>query len=126
MSVILLIEDSPIDKQRVVSGLEQVGYTMYSVDNGQQGLNYLTSCNEDSPIPDVIITDIVMPEVNGFQFLRSIKQQQPFNQIPVIVTSIKSEPNDISWATRQGANAFMAKPVDIDELIIKVRQNLSK
>ena len=90
----------------------------------QQGHNVIMACDGDeavrkakSELPDLIIMDIVMPGLNGFQATRAITNDESTWHIPVILLTSKDMDSDRIWALRQGATAFMNKPLDHARLV---------
>ena len=71
--------------------------------------------------PDLILLDIVMPGKSGFQFARQISKTPEFADIPIILCSSKSQESDVSWGMRQGAKAYVTKPINPADLINKIR-----
>ena len=124
MSVILLIDDSSSDRNFITDSLESIGFTVKAVSNGQLALDYLNNQLGNDQFPDLIVTDVVMPEINGYQLIRLLKQQPETQHIPIVVVSIKNQPNDIKWSLLLGATAFVSKPIDVEVLIRTIRTNL--
>ncbi len=126
MSVILMIDDSFSDRNFIANHLESIGFKVETVSNGQLALDYLNDKLSNNQLPDLILTDVVMPEINGYQLIRTLKQQPDKQHIPIIVVSSKNQPNDIKWSLRLGATAFVSKPIDVDALANAIRANLKK
>jgi twitching motility two-component system response regulator PilH len=72
-------------------------------------------------MPDLVLMDVVMPGLNGFQATRSITKDDATKHIPVIICSTKDQETDRVWGIRQGAKDYITKPVDKDELLKKIR-----
>lgn len=111
---ILLIEDNPDDADLVKRVLQKNNYDKYllHVNNGEEALHYLFS--DDSHFPVLIIADLKMPLVNGFEFLKKIKSDPKRKMIPVVVLTSSQEDKDILDAYRLGVNAFIVKPMDFN------------
>jgi len=104
---ILIIDDSPMEVSRFESILQSKGYTTHSINNAESGI--VEARNSQ---PDLILMDVVMGGMNGFQATRKITQQPETKDIPVIIVSTKDQATDRVWAQRQGAKAYITKPVD--------------
>jgi twitching motility two-component system response regulator PilH len=75
--------------------------------------------------PDAVLMDIVMPGLNGFQATRQLSKDPETNHIPVIMVTTKDQETDMVWATRQGAKAYITKPVDEQKLILTLKNVLA-
>lgn len=116
MAKILVIDDSPVEMTRFREILSKYGFDMIEAYNGQDG--YIKAVQE---LPDVILMDIVMPEMNGFQATRKITRDKATAHIPVIIASTKDQETDRVWGKRQGAKEYLTKPVSEDELMQVIR-----
>ncbi len=116
MSVVLIIEDSPTDAHVYQRALEAAGYQVLHAENAEVGVPMAKSAR-----PDVILMDIVMPGVNGFQATRELSRNESTRHIPVIMLSTKSQQTDRIWAMRQGASDYLVKPVPRPVLIDAVQ-----
>jgi twitching motility two-component system response regulator PilH len=96
--------------------LELMGHEVITAENGREGLNMAIAEQ-----PDVILMDIVMPDMNGFQATRQIARGTDTKHIPVIIVSSKNQETDKVWGQRQGAKGYITKPVDTNELISVLR-----
>lgn len=117
MKKILIVDDSVGMVRMIQTVLEKEGYKTVGVSDPSQVEKTI-----DTESPNLILLDVVMPERNGFQVCRSLKNSQAYKSIPVIVVSGKSTPSDRYWAQQQGANGYVAKPFDPDELLREVRR----
>jgi DNA-binding response OmpR family regulator len=118
---ILLIEDEVELQQNLKEILEYNGFSTLTADNGQEGLLKL-----DKHRVDLIICDIMMPLMNGFQFLRSIRSQSRFKYIPFIFLSAKASKEDKSKGFSEGANDYLVKPISSRTLLKAIDGILSK
>ncbi len=114
---ILIVDDSVGMVRMIQTVLEKEGYQTIGVSDPSQVEKTI-----DSEAPHLILLDVVMPERNGFQVCRSLKNSQAYKSIPVIVVSGKSTASDRYWAEQQGANGYVAKPFDPAELLREVRR----
>ncbi len=114
---ILLVEDSPTQACEVTETIRSFGFDVVSKLNGIEALKYLNDNIEH--LPDLIITDIVMPEMNGYEFCRIAKERFP--NTFVIVLTIKKTNDEIQKAFDAGAIEFIAKPLRKSELIMRIK-----
>jgi twitching motility two-component system response regulator PilH len=114
---ILIVDDSVGMVRMIQSVLEKEGYKAIGISDPSQVEKTI-----DSEAQSLILLDVVMPERNGFQVCRALKNSQAYKSIPVIVVSGKSTPSDRYWAEQQGANGYVAKPFDPAELLREVRR----
>ncbi len=120
MAKIVVIDDSQAAIAMVTPLLENAGHTVDSYDNGEN----LESKLEHN-IPDLIISDIVMPNRNGYAILRSLKRDEKFKDIPVILMSTKGEETDIRWGMRLGALDYVTKPFSEEDMLKAVNKALA-
>jgi DNA-binding response OmpR family regulator len=116
----LIIEDNSFMKA-LLGNLFSIHFEVFSVSNGYEALEWLYEGN----MPNVIISDIVMPEMDGFEFLKNIRGSTFFNSIPLVMLSGVDKSNDRIRCLQMGANDFVIKPFNPEELTIRV-QNLLK
>lgn len=103
---ILVVEDSPMTRSLIVSALEEVGdYTIIEAANGFQALRKLPEVS-----PDLVITDINMPDINGLEVVRFVKQSENFKHIPVIIVTTEGRDVDKERGLRLGADKYLVKP----------------
>lgn len=112
MIKVLVVDDSPTEMAFFREVLTKHGFDVLEAINGEEG------CNKAMQhLPDVILMDIVMPEMNGFQATRKITREPTTAHIPIIIVSTKNQETDRVWGKRQGAKEYLTKPIDEDELI---------
>jgi twitching motility two-component system response regulator PilH len=112
---ILLVDDSKTELHHLSDLLGKRGYAVRTAQNGEEAMRSLAD-----ETPDLILMDVVMPGLNGFQLTRSITRDPRFAQVPVIMCTSKSQETDRVWGLRQGARDYIVKPVDATELISKI------
>ncbi len=112
-SILVIDDDESI--RFILKHILQQDYIVETRENGYQGLIYLQEGN----IPDLIILDLVMPEVNGFEFLENIKKSNYFNSIPVIVLSAKENSEEKIKCLKLGADDYIVKPFNPEELRLR-------
>ncbi|HET7844250.1 MAG TPA: response regulator [Xanthomonadales bacterium] len=118
MAHILIVDDSPTDV-KVLSGiLERAGHHVSSAASAEAGIDLAKSAR-----PDLILMDVIMPGMNGFQATRSLSRDPETSEIPVIIVTTKGMETDRVWGLRQGAKDFIVKPVNEKDLIDRI-QNL--
>ena len=120
MAQILIVEDSQTDSMHFTQLLEKNGHNVITVENGELGVS-----TAQDILPDLVLMDIVMPGLNGFQATRQITRGDTTKHIPVIMITTKDQETDRVWAKRQGATAFLSKPVPEKVLLNTINQALS-
>ncbi|MDO4897461.1 MAG: response regulator [Moraxella sp.] len=116
---ILVVDDSPAEMARFREVLGKHDFEIIEAFNGEEG--YEKACEYK---PDLILMDIVMPEMNGFQATRKITRDELTKDIPVIIVSTKDQETDRVWGKRQGAREYIVKPISEDGLISIIRSVL--
>ncbi len=119
MAKILIVDDSPTQMANMIKIVESHGHKTVTATNGMEGVD-----KAKSELPDLILMDVVMPELNGFQATRKITKDPATQHIPVILVTTKDQDTDKVWGERQGAKAYLVKPVQENELISKVNELL--
>ena len=117
---ILVVDDSMTDFVYVKNILKHGGYNIVHAQSGKDGLEKARQL-----LPDCILMDVVMPEMNGFQATRALSRDFATANIPVIMLSTKSQKTDQVWAQRQGAADYVIKPADPRTLLTKLKSLLS-
>jgi twitching motility two-component system response regulator PilH len=112
---ILVVDDSATERHVLVTLLESKGYTIVTASNGEEGV-----AAAKRELPDLILMDVVMPGMNGYQATRTISRDDATKHIPVIMCTSKDQETDKIWGMRQGALDYMVKPVDADALLAKL------
>lgn len=120
MSRILIIDDSPTETFRFKEILAKHGYTTLEATNGADGVTLA-----QAELPDLILMDVVMPGVNGFQATRQISRAEKTKHIPIVIVSTKDQATDRVWGKRQGACDYLTKPVAEDNLISVIKQHIA-
>ncbi|EDZ66548.1 hypothetical protein NOC27_3228 [Nitrosococcus oceani AFC27] len=115
MTHILVVDDSSTESHAFRIMLEKKGFTVSFANNGLEGLTKAKALK-----PDLILMDVVMPQVNGFQATRKLKRDPETAGIPVIIISAKNQETDRVWGLRQGAKGYLSKPVSKEELFNKI------
>ena len=119
MSTILVVEDSPTQRQFILDVLKGSSLTVTVANDGIEALEQIQlSC------PDIVVLDVVMPRMNGYEVCRRLKTDPKTQGVPVIMCSSKGEEFDRYWGMRQGADAYIVKPFQPKELVGTVKQLL--
>jgi two-component system, chemotaxis family, response regulator PixH len=116
MVKILVVEDTPSEMQLMTLYLKDNGYQVISADNAKDGLELVTKEK-----PDVVITDVVMEGMNGFEFCRVLKKNPETEQIPVIACTSRSQNLDKIWGKKQGVDVYVTKPYSQEDIIDAVK-----
>ena len=120
MKRVLVVEDSKAEQRLIVGLLQSIGLEVILTDNGQAALKWLRKNGQ----PDLIITDIIMPNLTGLDLCRQIRNKLNFQEVPIIYCSQKNQKFDQFWALRQGGNAYLVKPYSPTDLLRKVKEFL--
>ena len=118
-SVVLIVDDSPTEMFALTGILKRNGFEVLSAQNADEGLNLARTQR-----PDLVLMDVVMPGLNGFQATRQLARDPDTSAIPVVMVSTKSQETDRVWAMRQGARGYLTKPIDERLLLQTIRQVL--
>lgn len=119
MTKILIIDDSPTETQLLSGMMEKNGFEVLTSENGADGIEVA-----QSQLPDLILMDVVMPGMNGFQATRKLTKTKETAHIPVIIITTKDQETDRIWGMRQGAKSFLTKPVNESKLISTINSLL--
>jgi twitching motility two-component system response regulator PilH len=112
---ILIVDDSPVERHILTELLTPKGYSITIATDGAQGVEAAKR-----ELPDLVIMDVVMPNMNGFQATRSLNRDEATRHIPVILCTTKNEETDKIWGMRQGAQDYVTKPIDGATLLAKI------
>jgi twitching motility two-component system response regulator PilH len=120
MTSILVVDDSPTEIHVLKTMLEKNGYSVLTASSGEEGVSKARQAK-----PDLVLMDVVMPGLNGFQATRQLANDAATSGIPVIVVTTKDQETDKVWAMRQGAKDYIVKPVKERDLLERVRALVS-
>ena len=112
---ILIVEDSPTQAKMLQHALEKHAFEVSKVGDGKEALHLLKTEQ-----PAIVISDIVMPEMNGYQLCKAIKADRALHRIPVVLLTTLSEPEDVIRGLECGADSFMIKPYDEHTLVSRI------
>ena len=117
--LILIVDDSPTDLRMLTSSLQNKGYRLITAVDGEEALEKAT--NEH---PNVVVLDVILPKKNGFQVCRQLKTSPETQDIKIIMVTSKAQDSDRFWGLKQGADEYMTKPFDTQELQTNVAKLL--
>jgi len=112
MARVLIIDDSPTETYKLTTMLEKNGHVVLTAENGETGVAIA-----QKERPDLVLMDVVMPGLNGFQATRQLSKLPETAHIPVIIVTTKDQQTDRVWGMRQGAKAYLAKPITAEVLM---------
>lgn len=112
---VLVVDDSPTERHFLGELLTKHGYQVLMAESGEEAVQKAKQLK-----PDLILMDVVMPGLNGFQTTRAITKDEETKDIPVIMCTSKGQETDKVWGMRQGARDYLVKPVNKDELLRKI------
>lgn len=121
MSKILIVDDSPTESHILSKMLESKGYQIVTAASGEAGVDVAKQ-----EMPDLVLMDVVMPGLNGFQATRQLKKDPTTAHIPVIIVTTKDQETDKIWGMRQGAKDYLTKPVEEANLISTIQAILGR
>lgn len=118
---VLVVDDSATDRQLVTSLLQKEGYSVEAAVDGEDALEKIAA----EP-PPLVVLDIILPRMNGYQVLRQLKSSPETRNIKVILVSSKSQDSDRYWGLKQGADDYIAKPYPDEALLNAVAKHLQQ
>ncbi|MBE9031878.1 response regulator [filamentous cyanobacterium LEGE 11480] len=121
MSVVLVVDDSATAREMLVAELQRCGFRVMAAADGMEAMEHI----KVAP-PALVITDLIMPRVNGYELCRNIKSDPRTQNVPVIMCSTKAEEFDRYWGMKQGADAYITKPYQPKDMINAVKYLLEE
>jgi twitching motility two-component system response regulator PilH len=119
MARILIVDDSPSQLVGLKRIVEKLGHQVVTAEDGSAGVEAAKR-----EVPDLILMDVVMPNLNGFQATRTISKDAKTSHIPIVLVTTKDQETDRVWGIRQGAKAYVTKPVNEGELVETINKLL--
>ncbi|WP_392533304.1 PleD family two-component system response regulator [Nostoc sp. C117] len=116
LGTILIVEDSPSELELMSHYLKESGYNVIKTTGAKEALEKAVLEK-----PDAIVTDVVMPEMSGFELCRSLRRNPITAKVPIVICSSKNHEIDRLWAMRQGADAYITKPYTRDHLLRTIK-----
>ena len=120
MARILIVDDSPSQLMGMKRIVEKLGHEALSAEDGVLGV---ALCKAE--LPDLVLMDVVMPNLNGFQATRALSRDETTKHIPIVLVTTKDQETDKVWGMRQGAKAYLTKPFNESELTSVIAQFIS-
>ncbi|KOR36446.1 MULTISPECIES: response regulator transcription factor [Planktothricoides] len=118
---LLLVDDEPGLREAVQAYLEDSGFEVNVAPNAQQGWQLL-----EKTLPDLVITDVMMPQVDGYQFLKQMREDPRFKALPVVFLTARGMTSDRILGYQAGCDVYISKPFDPDELVAIVQNLLQR
>lgn len=116
IQTVLVVDDSPTDTHVLSEMLKKHGFSVITASSGEEGIEIARAQR-----PDLVLMDVVMPGMSGFEATRAIAKNKETGGIPVIICTTKNQETDKAWGLRQGATDYVVKPVQEAELISKIK-----
>lgn len=117
MAKVLIVDDSPSQLYQLQKIVEKLGHRVVTAEDGAEGVDVARS-----ELPDLILMDVVMPNLNGFQATRTITRDESTAHIPIILVTTKDQETDKVWGMRQGARGYVTKPIVERDLIATINE----
>lgn len=117
MARVLIIDDSPTDVHVYRTMLEKAGHEVDTAENAEEGI-----AKAKADLPDLILMDVIMPGMNGFQATRALSKGEDTSHIPIIIVTTKNMETDRVWGLRQGAKDYISKPCKESVLLKKISE----
>lgn len=112
---ILIVDDSAVERQLLKNMIEGLGFIIIEAENGESGIKMALEFE-----PEIILMDVVMPGINGFQATKQITNNEKLKGVPVIMCTSKNQETDKVWGAKQGAKAYVVKPINKEVLISEI------
>ena len=118
-----MVEDDPRVRALLVETLGEAGYEVRAAADGAGALNEL---RPPAPPPDLLVVDIMMPDVDGVNLVKAIKEDRKNSAIPVIFLTARSDPQSMAAGVGAGARYYVTKPFHLDDLLAKIDKALAR
>jgi len=116
---ILIVEDSPTSMLQITTILQKRGYDLMCAVDGEEALQKAVVY-----VPNLIVLDVILPKKNGFQVCRQLKNTPGMQDIKILMLTSKTQQSDRFWGLKQGADDYMTKPFEANDLLMKVNELL--
>ncbi len=118
---VLIVDDEPVNRQVLVNNLSLYDYTLSEASNGQEALELI----ENGFIPDIILLDIMMPQMTGYEVCQQIRLRYPAHELPIVLLTAKNQVEDIVEGFESGANDYLCKPIQKREMLSRIKTHLN-
>ncbi|MCT7981158.1 two-component regulator propeller domain-containing protein [Laspinema olomoucense] len=118
---LLVVDDEPINRQVLVNYLSGAHYTVTQATNGPEAIALL----ENNFKPDIILLDVMMPRMTGYEVCRILRQQYGMDELPIIMLTAKNQVSDLVAGLQAGSNDYLTKPIAKDELLARIKTHLN-
>jgi len=115
---ILVVDDSATELAVISAPLRGDGYAVVTASNGQEAIDRL-----GAEAFDLVLLDVIMPGLNGFQLCRSLRRDPRYAQLPIVLVTSKNQDSDRHWGLKQGATDYITKPFSREQLLDTVRRH---
>lgn len=120
MARILIVDDSPTEMAKITQILKKNGHEVSTADGGEAGIALAKK-----HLPNLVLMDVVMPGINGFQATRQLTRNESTAHIPILIVTTKNQETDKLWGRRQGASGYLTKPINESDLIAAIEKALA-
>jgi len=117
---ILVVDDEPMIVETLEMKFKEKGYTVYTATDGKAAIK-----EAKDKLPDLILLDVMMPKMNGFEVLKKLKADRKTVNIPIVMLTGEKEQKDIAEGIRNQAEKYLVKPLDSDQVLIEIEKTLS-
>jgi twitching motility two-component system response regulator PilH len=117
---VLIVDDSAVERQILKDIVTELGFLIIEAETGEDGIKSALEYT-----PDLILMDVVMPGLNGFQATKQIINNDKLKNIPIIMCTAKTQETDKVWGARQGAKAYVVKPISKEQLVGEIKKLLN-
>ncbi len=118
---ILIVDDEPINRQVLINILSLANYTLTEACNGTEALAII----ENGFIPDLILLDLMMPRMTGYEVCQKIRERFPAHELPIVILTAKNQPENIVEGFTLGANDYLTKPIQKQEMLARIKTHLN-
>ena len=118
---VLIVDDEEFLRKMIVMGFERDGFTVFQADNGEDAVNVARQ-----ELPELVLLDLVMPRLLGFEVCQILRNDPQFLKTAVVIMSARSYKPDVDKAAELGADAYVVKPFEMDEMLKTAREHMDK
>lgn len=118
---VLIVDDEPVNRQVLINNLSLYNYELVEVSNGQEALSTI----ENGLIPDLILLDVMMPKMTGYEVAQKIRDRFPAHELPIVMLTAKNQVEDVIEGFAAGANDYLSKPIQKQEMLARIKTHLN-